>query len=49
MGGGGGGGAGGGIIYLSLYFHHQNESCIKTGSDENHFNVLLIVRDQVTT
>ena len=26
------------IIYLSLYCHHQNDSCIKTGSDENHFN-----------
>ena len=25
--------------------HHQNDSCIKIGSDENHFNVSLIVRD----
>ena len=29
--------------YLSLHCHHQNDSCIKTGS-----NVLLIVRDKVT-
>ena len=36
------------IIYLSLYCHHQNDSCIKIGSDENHFNVLLIVRDKLT-
>ena len=32
------------IIYLSLHCHHQNDSCIKMGSDENsaesHFNVL---------
>ena len=27
------------IIYLSLHFHHQIVSCIKTGSDESHFNV----------
>ena len=36
------------IIYLSLYCHHQNDSCIKVGSDESHFNVSLIVRDKVT-
>ena len=36
------------IIYLSLHCHHQNDSCIKTGSDESHFNVLLTVRDKVT-
>ena len=42
-----GGGGGGGvwrwgeseIIYLSLHCHHQNDSCIKMGSDESHFNV----------
>ena len=28
--------------------HHQNDSCFKTGSDESHFNVPLIVRDKVT-
>ena len=33
------------IIYLSLHCHHQNDSCIKMGSDESHFNVSFIVRD----
>ena len=28
-----------GVIYLSLHCHHQNDSCIKMGSDESHFNV----------
>ena len=27
------------IIYLSLHCHLQNDSCIKMGSDESHFNV----------
>ena len=27
------------IVYLSLHCHHQNDSCIKMGSDESHFNV----------
>ena len=39
-GGGYGGGGGGGkreIIYLSLHCHHQNNSCIKMGSDASHF------------
>ena len=36
------------IIYLSLHCHHQNDSCIKVGSDESHFDVSLIVRDKVT-
>ena len=27
------------IIYLSLHCHHQNDSCIKMGSDKSHFNV----------
>ena len=35
-------------MYLSLYCHHQNDSSIKMGSDESHFNVSLIVRDKVT-
>ena len=35
------------IIYLSLHCHHQNDFCIKMGSDESH-NVSLIVRDKVT-
>ena len=25
--------------YLSLHCHHQNDFCIKMGSDESHFNV----------
>ena len=36
------------IIYLSLHCHHQNDFCIKMGSDESYFNVSLIVRDKVT-
>ena len=35
-------------MYLSLHCHHQNDSCIKMGSDESHFKVLLIMRDKVT-
>ena len=27
------------IIYLSLHCHHQNDFCIKMGSDQSHFNV----------
>ena len=27
------------ITYLSLHCHHQNDFCIKVGSDESHFNV----------
>ena len=26
-------------LYLPLHCHHQNDSCIKMGSDESHFNV----------
>ena len=37
-----------GIIYLLLHCHHQNDFCIKVGSDESHFNVSLVVRDKVT-
>ena len=33
--------------YLSLHCHHQDDPCIKTGSDESHFDVSLIVRDKV--
>ena len=49
----GGGGYWGGrgekdIIYLSLRCHHQNDFCIKMGSDKCHFNVSLIVKDKVT-
>ena len=35
-------------IYLSQHRHHQNDSCIKMGSDKSHFYVSLIVRDRVT-
>jgi len=35
-------------IYLSLHCHHQNDSCIKMGSDVSHFNVSFTVRDNVT-
>ena len=35
---GGVGGVGREIIYLSLHCHHQNDSYIKMGSDESHFN-----------
>ena len=51
------GGGGGGvwrwgkreIIYLSpLGCHHQNDFCIKMGSSDSHFNVLVIVRNKVT-
>ena len=31
-------------MYLPLHCNHQNDSCIKTGSDESRFNVSLIVR-----
>ena len=31
-----------------VHCHHQNDFYIKMGSDESHFNVLLIVRDKVT-
>ena len=31
--------------YLSLHCHHQNDSCIKVGSDVSRFNVSLTVRD----
>ena len=37
--GGGGGWGGGEIIYLTLHCYHQNDFCIKVGSDERHFNV----------
>ena len=38
----------GDYIYLWLHCYHQNDYCIKVGSDERHFNVSLIVRDKVT-
>ena len=33
---------------IAIHYHHQNDSCIKMGSDESRFNVSLIVRDKVT-
>ena len=30
------------------YYHHQNDPCIKMGSDESRFNVSLVVRDKLT-
>ena len=33
------GGGGGEIIYLLLHCRHQNDLCIKVGSNESHFNV----------
>ena len=38
----------GDITYLSLHCHHQNDSCIKMGSDKRHFNIPLTVTDKVT-
>ena len=39
------------MIYLSLHCHHQNDSRIKMGRDESHYNVSLIIigRDKVVT
>ena len=37
-----------GVICLSLHCHHQNDSCIKMGSEESSFNVSFIVKDKVT-
>ena len=47
-GGRGYGGGGRGRLYLSLHCHHQNDSCIKMGSNESYFNVALIVMGKVT-
>ena len=38
----------GDYIPIAIHCHHQNDSCVKTGSDESHINVSLIVRDKVT-
>ena len=35
-------------LCLMLPCHHQNDFCIKMGSDESHFNDWSIVRDRVT-
>ena len=44
--GDGGGGEKREIIHLSLHCHRQNDSCIKMGSDESHFNVSLTVKGE---
>ena len=31
----------GDYIHLSLHCHHQNDSCIKVGSDESHFKLMF--------
>ena len=38
----------GDYILNTIHGHHQNDSCIKMGSDDSHFNVSFIVRDKVT-
>ena len=47
--GGGGRGGGGIYIYLSLHCHHQNDSCMNMGSNEDYLNVSFIVRDSHKT
>ena len=44
----GAGGVCGENRYLPLHCHLHSDSCIKTGIDQNHFNISLIVRDEVT-
>ena len=34
-------------IYLSLHCHHQNDSCVKMGSDESHLMFQQEVMDKV--
>ena len=38
-----------GDLCRTLHCHLQNDSCIKMGSDESHFNVSLIMSDKVAT
>ena len=42
------GGGGREELYVTLPYHHQNDTCIKVGSEESHLNVSLIVRGKVT-
>ena len=42
------GGEEGDYIPIAIHCHHQNDSCIKVGSGESHFNVSVIVRDEIT-
>ena len=34
------------LLCLSLHCHHQNDICIKMGSDESHFNVSVGIDEQ---
>ena len=39
------------IMYLSLHCqcHHQNDSCVKMGTDQSHFKCFInIMRDKIT-
>ena len=38
----------GDYVPIAVHYHQQNDSCIKMGSDEGHFNVSLIMRDKFT-
>ena len=41
-------GGGGEVIANAIHCHHQDDFCIKTGSDEIQFNVLFMVRGKAT-
>ena len=43
----GGGGGEREIRIIRIHFHHQNDSCIKIGSDVSLFKVSLTERDKV--
>ena len=34
--------------YIPIAALHQNNSCVKMGGDESHFNISLIVKNKVT-
>ena len=34
-------------MYTCIYIYHQNDACVKMGSDESHFSVSLSMRDKV--
>ena len=35
-------------ICIPLHCHHQNDTYIKVGNDESHFNASLLVRNKFT-
>ena len=39
----------GNYTYIAIHCQHQDDSCVKMGSDESRFNVSLIVRDKFHT